>query len=227
MKRLAIIDIDGTMLPASLEHWFIKFLFKKGYITARGILIHFLTLCATQRRPRWYGCKLAYLRGFSEQRVEELIEECWSECIKPRLFTGLVAAVRWLQSNGHEVALLSGTPAPLARPLAHYLRVTRIICASPEIVDRHYSGRLSSPHPRGRVKLQIAETALVPPAFTWDRVIVFADHRLDRFLLARAACGIVVAPDRCVKKLARRGEWLVVENPQQKESVISLLEKTL
>ena len=52
----------------------------------------------------------AYLRGKDSTRLRRLTRECFENEVEPRLSPEAVDRLRWHQSAGHLVILLSGTP---------------------------------------------------------------------------------------------------------------------
>lgn len=222
-----IIDIDGTLIPKSLERWFLKYLLQNHHTTRLRIAKNLLILLLKKPISKWFEFKVMYLRGFSEGVVHDWIRRCWQEYVKPKLFTGVAAMVRRFQEEGAHVVLLSGTLRQLAEPLSHYLQIDEIICAEPGVREGAYTGRLLLPHARGRNKVAYAEKILRRYQCEWSEVCVIADHWADRFLLERARHAVVVQPRGKIRDYALRRGWFVIDNAQNSAGIAAVSRKIL
>ena len=219
---MILIDIDGTLVKSSLEHWFISFLIRTHRVHP-GRLLKLVPLLMKWPIPHWYQLKLFYLRGQSRDIVESWVHNCWKSDIQSGLYSGIVNAIRWFHSAGAHVVLLSGTPRPLAEPLMDWLKIKDIICAEPEIKNRVYTGRLMEPHPYKQQKVACAADWLQERGYAWQQVIAIANAWPDRFLLSQAAIPIVVDPSRRLLRLAKHNSWLINNNPNDPTALISCL----
>jgi fatty acyl-CoA reductase len=218
------LDVDGTLVPASLERWFLEYLWRTGSLRVGDLARRVGAAWIRRWPPRWYTWKLAYLRGCRVEAVEAWAEACWESRVRPRLADGMVAAVRWLRTVGMEVVLLSGAPRPLVRPLMTYLGIGDGLWAEPEVVDGVYTGGLIRPHPRGRRKVIQAEVWLRTRGRTWADTVAFADHWSDRFLLRRVAVPVVVRPDWRLALYARWRGWPVLWDVRDPARVLAVLQ---
>ncbi|MDZ7261618.1 MAG: HAD-IB family phosphatase [candidate division KSB1 bacterium] len=224
MKRqqVVLVDIDGTLLPASLEYWFLTFLLRTHRIQLGTLSADVATLLLHWPLPHWYQLKLIYLRGHSEETVRQWVQACWEERIRPRLFPGVVEIVRRFKSTGARVVLLSGTLRPLAEPLMKYLQISEALCAEPELEAGFYTGQLRGPYPRGRRKVQAADVWLQAEGYHWNQVCALANHWDDRFLLSCAQYAIIINPGWRLRRYARRHGWVTIENPNDPAESLSM-----
>src|SRR5271155_1422782 len=118
----AFFDLDGTLLAApSLEWRFIGYLLERDEITtvnvARWNAHAAKTILTGGRRPVF--ANKYYLAGIRESIVEE-----WERTFEPgslSLFAAGIDRLRFHLESGHQVALVTGTIAPLARVIQRYL----------------------------------------------------------------------------------------------------------
>lgn len=221
-------DIDGTLLPGSLERHLIAYMRRlpQGRSALLRIPWSLLRLSLSLQLPRWHRLKLAYWRNLRTEEVDRWIAACHRIKVAPSLRAGPVAAIQKLQRCAVRQVFLSGTPQPLAQALAAQLGVTEIIAASPQIKRHRFTGRLIEPHPRGRRKVSAAERWLETNGLTWDQIAAVADHWDDRFLLDCARVPVVIGHDSRLTAHARKNRWLVIRNPEETESfepLVSLL----
>lgn len=218
------MDIDGTLLPASLEKWFVRYLFKNRLVSVYKTVGHAFHLWHWPVQA--HTLKLVYLAGCSEDEVRSWIQSAWENEIVHRIFPGWQQAIPWLQKQGCTIVLLSGTPRPLAQPLMELFHIQHALCAEPEIIAQHYSGRLLKPHPRGPNKSLYASEWLQTHGLVWKDAIALANDWQDRFLLNRAT-PVVVHPSPRLFHLAQKKGWPMVTNPADSGQIIQIIQKTL
>src|SRR5262245_1131834 len=138
-KRIAaIFDVDGTLITdTTLERIFIRFLWRRGELGWRELTNWIVASVkgAATGRPRMKAIK-AYLRGKDSARIRRMARECFESEIEPRLASEAITRLRWHQSAGHFVILLSGALDLLLEPLAEYLGVYARIGSELEVEDK-------------------------------------------------------------------------------------------
>ncbi len=156
--KLAIFDIDGTLVEGSTERRFWRYLLKRGHQGPRQVLAYLLFWLRYFPVYRSQTAKnnKAYLYKLDTARVRALAERFVAEEILPRLYA---PAVQRLQSHlrcGDTVVLLSGTLEPIARPLAKALGVEHVYATACRERDGRYLAGPPKVHPFGAAKLAIA-----------------------------------------------------------------------
>lgn len=213
MLKVVFLDIDGTLLPRSLEQWFVPYLVRRGYRRAAGMASRYSRRVLSGTANSWCDLKLLYLAGVPLATVEAWAEECWQAVIRKRLFRGMSMAVHRLRERGLRLVLLSGSPTFLAKRVGCHFGVDELICAEPEVVDGLLTGGLVRPHPRGLRKRQEAERWLASNKLAASKVGAIGDHWDDRFILALVGAPLVVQPGLRLRVMARRQAWPVVKRP--------------
>ena len=207
----AIFDVDGTLIAgATLERIFIRFLRRRGELGWRE-MIHWLSAAAkavATGRPRLKAIK-AYLRGKDSTRLRRLAHECFENEIEPRLSTDAVNRLRWHQSAGHFVILLSGTLDLLLEPLAERLGVYARIGSELEIDDRRFTGRIAGAHPFGVTKAECLATINRAAGFDLKSSFAYADSFADRHLLAMVGHPVAANADMGLRKIAESRGWMI------------------
>ncbi len=210
-------------MPASLEKWFVRYLFQTHRVSPGKI---FANMCALAKWPlRAYTLKLAYLRGRSLDEVQSWITSVWENEIIHRIYRGWYEAIPRLQAQNGVIVLLSGTPRPLAQPLMELFQIQYAICAEPEIIQGQYSGRLLKPHPIGLRKALYASEWLKAHGHDWHDAVAMGDHWGDRFLLNRAN-PVVVHPGRRLARYARQHHWPIVGDANDGRQIMEGLERS-
>ena len=187
VRVVAAFDVDGTL-------------------TRRDTLLPFLAQVAGRRRlggavarhgPRIAGA-LAGL-GDREAAKVALLErllagmpaaavaaegERFAERLQHRLRADTVQSLRWHQSEGHDVVLVSASPAVYLDPLGRALGADAVLATNLEVGDDGLlTGRLVGANVRGAEKVSRLQTWLCGDAC---ELWAYGDSRGDRELLALA-----------------------------------------
>src|SRR5215510_14472619 len=158
----AIFDVDGTLIAgATFERIFIRFLRRRGELGWREMVywIGAAIRAAVRRKaaakgsPRLKAIK-AYLRGKDSTHLRRLAQECFESEIEPRLSPEAINRLRWHQSAGHFVILMSGTLDLLLEPLADRLGVYARVGSKLEVENNRFTGRIAGAHPFGQEKAE-------------------------------------------------------------------------
>ncbi|MCR4437621.1 MAG: HAD-IB family phosphatase [bacterium] len=220
---MVFLDIDGTLLPRSLEQWFVPYLIQEGLMRpAKAVVLYCRSLLSASTRS-WFDLKLRYLAGIHLATVEQWAKECWEKVVKGRLFPGIAPLVQELQHRGVRIVILSGAPTFLAAPLARHLGIAELVCAEPALVDGVLTGSLARPHPRGVRKVTAARQWLQEQKLLPAQAGAIADHWDDRFLLSFVGWPVVVRPGLRLALLAHRRSWIVIKNPYSDQETEKIL----
>ena len=210
-KIAAIFDVDGTLISgATLERIFIRFLRRRGELGWREILYWIVAAAkaTVTGHPRLKAIK-AYLRGKDSAHLRRLARECFESEIEPRLSPEAVNRLRWHQSAGHIVILLSGTLDLLLEPLAERLGVHARVGSELEVEDSRFTGRIAGAHPFGATKAKCLATINRANRFDLKRSFAYADSFADRHLLAMVGHPVAANADVALRKIAEGRGWMI------------------
>lgn len=207
----AIFDVDGTLITdTTLERIFIRFLWRRGELGWREMInwIGSLAKAAFLGRPRLKAVK-TYLRGKDAARVRRLARECFENEIEPRLSSEAINRLRWHQSAGHFVILLSGTLDLLLEPLAEHLGVYARVGSELEVENKRFTGRIAGAHPFGEVKVECLRTINRATGFDLKRSFAYADSFADRHVLAMVGSPVAANADARLRRIAENRGWMI------------------
>ena len=210
-KIAAIFDVDGTLIAgATLERIFIGFLVRRGELGWREMTYW---IGAAAKAAATGGVRLkaikAYLRGKDPAYLRHLARECVEREIEPRLSPEAVNRLRWHQSAGHLVILLSGTLDLLLDPLAERLGVHARVGSELEVEDNRFTGRIAGAHPFGMMKAECLATINRANRFNLMRSFAYADSFADRHLLAMVGHPVATNADTALRKIAETRGWMI------------------
>lgn len=212
--KLAIFDIDGTLVEGSTERRFWRYLLKRGHQGPRQVLAYLLFWVRyfPVYRVKTAKKNKAYLYKLDTARVQALAERFVAEEILPRLY---VPAVQRLQSHlrrGDTVMLLSGTLEPIAQTLARALGVEHVRATVCRERDGRYLGGPPQVHPFGADKLAIAARFAAEIGADLREASAYGDSQHDLTLLEAVGDPVAVLPDRPLLETARGNRWLIIRS---------------
>jgi HAD superfamily hydrolase (TIGR01490 family) len=212
--KLAIFDIDGTLVEGSTERRFWRYLLKRGHQGPRQVLayltfwLRYLPVFRGQTAKK----NKAYLYKLDTARVNGLAERFVAEEILPRLYAPAVQRLQRHLRRGDTVVLLSGTLEPIARALAKALGVAHVRATVCRQRDGRYLGGPPRVHPFGAAKLEIAAKFATETGADLREASAYGDSRHDLALLEAVGDPVAVLPDRPLLKTARGNHWLIIRS---------------
>ncbi len=208
----AFFDVDNTLIPGqSIEVRFVRYLWKTGLLSnrvlldsARYLLSNVFAFSLSPLRER-----KVYLTGKQPAGIEPLAKWFVRSEICPRLSLKGTAALARHQQAGHRVALVSGTPEFLVKPLAHFLDVPHVLAAQLEISEKSYTCRVLTPYPYGEGKRRLLRTFAGHHGVDLAQSYAYGDSPGDIQVLESVGHPLVVNPIRGMTRIARRHRWPV------------------
>jgi HAD superfamily hydrolase (TIGR01490 family) len=215
--RLAIFDIDGTLVRGSSERLFWRYLVSRRRQGPRQILAYLLFLIRYVTTGGIHTVKKnkAYLCGLERREVSELAAQFVKTRLIARLYAPAVQRLRQHQRRGDAVVLMSGTLEPIARALADHLGV-RHVCAT--ICSERHGRYLAQPpamHPFGTAKVSLARRLAEQLGTDLDQAIAYGDSGHDIDLLESVGEPVAVSPDRALLQRALADDWEILADAQR------------
>ncbi len=119
MRKVAIFDIDGTLIKVSSERQFFKYLIAEKIVTTKDILrvvkvslYRILNLNNLQVRKNKH-----YLKGKKVDVIVKAAKTFFNERLSPLISPKALEEIRCIKEKGYMVILLSGTLIPLLNVL--------------------------------------------------------------------------------------------------------------
>jgi HAD superfamily hydrolase (TIGR01490 family) len=212
--KLAIFDIDGTLVEGSTERRFWRYLLKRGHQGPRQVLAYLLFWVRyfPVYRVKTAKKNKAYLYKLDTARVRSLAERFVAEEILPRLYAPAVQRLQSHLRRGDTVMLLSGTLEPIAQTLAKALGVEHVRATVCRERDGRYLGGPPQVHPFGADKLAIAARFAAEIGADLREASAYGDSQHDLTLLEAVGDPVAVLPDRPLLETARGNRWLIIRS---------------
>lgn len=210
--KMAIFDIDGTLVRGGSERQFWWYMLLRGRLGPRQLLAFALFMLRylptggihTPRKNK------AYLSGLRADDVDALARDFVAEKLMPRLYEPALRRLKAHVRRGDAVMLMSGTLYPVARALADALGVA-YVCAT--LISQRNGVFLAQPpemHPYDAAKLNLASSFAAELGFELGDVAAYADSWRDLFLLTAVGEPVAVRPDAYLLRVATERGWEVI-----------------
>jgi HAD superfamily hydrolase (TIGR01490 family) len=212
--RLAIFDVDGTIVRGSSERMFWRYLVARGRQGPRQIAAYMLFLVRYLPTGGIHTLKKnkAYLCGLERSAIEALADDFVATRLMPRLHDAVVQRLRQHVLRGDAVVLLTGTIEPIAQALARRLGV-RYVCAT--LCSERGGRYLAQPpetHPFGAAKLGLSRQLAAQIGCELKSAIAYGDSRHDLHLLEAVSEPVAVSPDAALLRVAIARDWEIISD---------------
>ena len=210
----AFFDMDNTLVPgASIEIGFFRFLWQNGIVgwgelwkSLRYALRHTPPLSLSPLRR-----KKIYLRGLDPNIIEPLGKEFVELFVYPRVSSRALGRLSHHRDAGHIIAVVSGSPEFLVKPLAAKLNIPIVYGARLETEEGTYTGRVFSPLPYGKGKGRYVERLASQYNLDLSRSYAYGDSPGDVHALQLVGHPFVVNPIRGMDRIARQQGWPITQ----------------
>jgi len=210
----AFFDMDNTLVPGpSIEIGFFRSLWQNGVIgwpelwnSFRHALQHMppLSLGSLRRNKQ-------YLLGQDISHIEQLAQEYVELFVLPRIASRALGRLDHHKNAGHLIAIISGSPECLVRPVAEKLGVSLVFGAKLETQSGLYTGRVFAPLPYGEGKGRYIERLATQYKLDLSRSYAYGDSPGDLQALQLVGHPFVINPIRGMARIARHKGWPVTQ----------------
>ncbi len=215
MTRLAVFDLDHTLLAGDSDYLWGRYLVRHGLVDGENY----------ERRNRQYYeeylagtldifafCRfsLAPLAAHPLPQLLALRERFIEEEIRPIIASGAPALLDRHRAQGDLLLITTATNRFVTEPIAALLGVGQLIATDPEFVDGRYTGQVAGiPNFRERKVTRLQAWREAQPQ-RYERSICYSDSHNDLPLLASADEAVAVDPDPQLREEAGRRGWPVI-----------------
>ena len=214
MKTAAFFDMDRTLVRCNTGTLWIKFLRRRGEITAARMLRAFGWIAqyklAILDMERLSTKLIAEIAGDPE---DEMVEKCRhffaAEVVAHVTQKGLDAVSRH-RAEGHVLAILTTSTRYISEQLAERLEIEHVLCTRLEVQDGRFSGTYVRPACYGLGKVHWAEAFAERLDVDLGRSFFYTESYSDLPMLERVGGARVVNPDTRLLRHARRVGWEVL-----------------
>ncbi|MCU4450136.1 HAD family hydrolase [Acinetobacter sp. NEB149] len=208
--KLALFDLDHTLLNTDSDHSWGEFLVSEGLVDPvqhRAMNDKFYDdYKKGQLDPYAYNeFVFQFLTKHDNDYLTELHQLFMQKVIRPQMRPEGFKAIERHREAGHALVGITATSDFITAPIFREFGITEIIATNAEVIDGKYTGKVINTACYQRGKLVRLEQWLEGRDVTesW----AYSDSINDRFLLEYADHAIAVNPDDRLETLAQEQGW--------------------
>jgi len=216
MKKLALFDLDNTLISGDSDHlWGI-------YLAKIGVVDHEEHTAAQDKFYQQYVDGVLDIYEFLEFQFTPLKENsmeqlnAWREeyietQIKPIIEQSKVDLVKKHQDQGHDTLIITATNSFITRPIADIFGIETLIATEPEHNIDGFTGKLSGEPCFQAGKITKLEQHLGDNTLSDYESWFYSDSHNDLPLLKKVNHPIVVNADEKLHKEAINNNWQIIK----------------
>lgn len=210
--RLAIFDLDHTLLAGDSDYLWGQFLVEQGLVDgavyARENQRFYDDYAAGRLDIHDFAAfSMAPLVKHGHDKLAALRPKFLAEKIEPIIAAGASALIEKHRAQGDELMILTATSRFITEPIAERLGVATLLATEPERINGRYTGRIAgTPCFSEGKRTRLREWLGAREA----HVTFYSDSRNDLPLLRAANRAIAVDPDDTLRAEAQRQGWPII-----------------
>lgn len=215
-RRLALFDLDNTLLAGDSDHAWGEFLISRGLVDEvahREANDRFYAdyLAGVLDIHAWLAFTLGPVRKFARRQRDELLAEFLAGYAKPMVLEAGLKLVREHRRNGDFCMILTATNDLITRPIAKLFEVDALLATEAEIVDDAITGRIHGTpcFQEGKVT-KLRDWLAHNSGFEIENSVFYSDSINDLPLLELAGEAVAVDPDDRLRQVARERDWQIL-----------------
>lgn len=210
--KLALFDLDHTLLNTDSDHSWGEFLVNEGLVDPirhRQMNNQFYEdYKAGQLDPIAYNeFVFEFLTQHDLVELQQLHQQFMQKVIRAQMRPQGFAAIEKHRAAGHALVGITATSDFITAPIFHEFGITEVIATTAELHADGYTGKVAGIPCYQQGKLERLAQWLNGRQVTesW----AYSDSINDRFLLEYADHAIVVSPDDRLAALAEERQWVI------------------
>jgi len=209
MKKVAIFDIDGTLIKVSSERQFFKYLIAERIVTTKDILrvvkvslYRILNLNNLQVRKNKH-----YLKGKKADIIVQAAKTFFNEKLSPLISTKALEEIRCLKGKGYTIILLSGTLVPFVECFKDYCKADMGIGTHLESENGTLTGEIKGTYAYNNGKADIVKKLAKEYNIDLSNSYSYANQYVDVKFMRLTGFPVAVNASPMLRLYARRNNW--------------------
>jgi HAD superfamily hydrolase (TIGR01490 family) len=217
MMRLALFDLDHTLLSGDSDVLWCDFLIEQGLLEPsfleRSVEMASRYDAGTVIPRAYYDFYAGTLAGYDLPTLQPIRERFLSDVIRPRIPTDARVLLQRHRDAGDTLVLTTATNRVISEMTAAELGVDHYLCTELEQIDGRFTGRTAGVlnMRAGKIdRLRELLATLNQPERVLKEATFYSDSINDLALLSVVRRPIVVDPDPRLESTALRKGWIVL-----------------
>ncbi len=213
--RLALFDLDNTLLAGDSDHSWGEFVCQRGLVDAAEYLARndafYVDYCAGKLDVVAYqNFSQAMLGRHDMAQLAQWHREFMAEVIEPIILAKGEALLAEHRAAGDKLVIITATNRFVTAPIAERLGVETLIATECGMRDGRYTGQITgTPCYQGGKVTRLNEW-LTETGYNLDGAYFYSDSRNDLPLLETVANPVAVDPDEVLRATATERGWPVI-----------------
>jgi HAD superfamily hydrolase (TIGR01490 family) len=213
--KLAIFDLDNTLIAGDSDHSWGQFLVEKQLVDAdtyRRANDQFYEEYknGTLDIRRYLEFSLKPLTQHSLETLAQLHSEFMASHIEPMMLPKAQALIAEHRVQGDYLLIITATNGFVTRPISQHLGVDDIIATDPELIDGRYTGSFVGTPTFQQGKVIRLQEWLAAKDFDLSQAYFYSDSINDLPLLEQVGVPVAVDPDARLQAIAEARQWKIM-----------------
>lgn len=205
LYKLAIFDIDGTIIKGQSQKMLLRYAFHKGYISYSFysyVILWFLLykIGILSSVSNVLQSAIGFSKDKSVNEIDKLVRNCFTEKISSYIYKDVSDLIRSYLLNGTKVVLVSSAIEPIVKQFSEYFQGTEYKGTTMEVFNNIYTGHIAGPILYGFEKVKYIENIIKSGNYKKEDVIAYADHKTDLPIFDIVGKGVLINPDVSLRR---------------------------
>ncbi|MDX1669168.1 MAG: HAD family hydrolase [Limnobacter sp.] len=217
--KLALFDLDNTLLPIDSDHGWSQFLINIGVLKrdefeARNNDFYEQYKAGVLDIYEFLSFQLQPLKSNSRQQLDQWHAQFMEQVIKPQIKPSALNLVWTHQAAGDVCMVITATNRFITEPIVKAFGITELIATELEIRNGEFTGEVKGEPSFREGKVKRIDQWLADREQTWDtyeQITFYSDSINDLPLLERATHPVAANPDDTLRNIALERGWQVLE----------------
>ncbi|EKG34696.1 histidinol-phosphatase [Pseudomonas syringae] len=213
--RLALFDLDNTLLGGDSDHAWGDYLCRRGILDAatyktRNDEFYQDYLAGTLNMTDYLNFTLEILGNTDMAQLEQWHREFMRDCIEPMMLPKALELIAKHREAGDKLVVITATNRFVTAPIVAQLGIDTLLATECEVADGRYTGRTTGVPCFREGKVTRLNQWLEDNAFSLEDSYFYSDSMNDLPLLEQVANPVAVDPDDKLRAEAERRGWPVI-----------------
>ena len=205
-KKAIFVDVDGTILKGNSLVMFVKYVYDKKVMNLKDII----KISCYYALYRLNLLKLSNRRirvNYPRREMEKLVEDCWTNKIKHRIFKKGLELIREYRKKNFMVVLVTAAPCFIVKYIKKYVKADYMICSE---ILLGKNAIIIKGIAKGREKRRRMLKFAREKNINLEKSVSISNYITDKWMLKTTGKAIVVNPDIRLRRLANKMKWKIM-----------------
>jgi HAD superfamily hydrolase (TIGR01490 family) len=213
--KLAIFDLDNTLIAGDSDCLWGEFLTEQGYVDSEAYQtghekFYQEYVNGVMDIHAFLEFQLKVLADNDRNQLEEWRKNYIEEKIKPRMLPKAIELIDEHRQKGHELLIITATNQFITEPIANEFKIDNLIACEPELIDGQYTGKVVGTPSYAGGKVTRLNDWLENHEQKLEESWFYSDSHNDIPLLQEVDHAIPVDADDALRTEAEKRNWPVI-----------------